>query len=312
MNSYCSFSHSAELACRVPGLGPTFGQLALVFWAWFLQQKCAIISLIDADSRSVREAFEVVLSLWFVEVLVYNADQPVSWLPTNFTDICRKVFCGRLDEPSPKWERVIPGMVERGKGTILFTGCSASLNGIFALRSLSQCLAREFQPQGVHIAHVMAHLANCRRPSTSSCQRTSVGEQQQQSIVGEVMDPDSLAQTYWHMRFQDQTAWTLEIDLRPSNSHPQILLNSSLSTAKSLIILWLADIYVVDKGFFFNGNGTGFAWMIQGGLRVLFLDTHSFHLLLNFLLGVLLFLNNNFISFYLSFILIKNLSQGKY
>ena len=40
-----------------------------------------------SDSRSVREAFEGVLSLGFVEVLVYNAYQPVSWHPTNFTDI---------------------------------------------------------------------------------------------------------------------------------------------------------------------------------------------------------------------------------
>lgn len=40
-----------------------------------------------SDSRSVREAFEGVLSLGFVEVLVYNAYQQVSWQPTNFTEI---------------------------------------------------------------------------------------------------------------------------------------------------------------------------------------------------------------------------------
>lgn len=63
-------------------------------------------------------------------------------------------------------------------------------------------------------------LANCRGPSSS--QRTLMGEQQQQqSIGGEgVMDPDSLAQTYWHLHVQDRTAWTQEIDLRPSNSIP--------------------------------------------------------------------------------------------
>jgi len=47
MNSYCSFGHSAGAVCRVSGMGPTFGPLALVFWAWFLQQKCAIISLVS-------------------------------------------------------------------------------------------------------------------------------------------------------------------------------------------------------------------------------------------------------------------------
>lgn len=45
-----------------------------------------------SDSRSVREAFEGVLSLGFVEVLVYNAHQPVSWNPTNFADIRIEAF----------------------------------------------------------------------------------------------------------------------------------------------------------------------------------------------------------------------------
>lgn len=190
-----------------------------------------------SDSRSVREAFEGVLSLGFVEILVYNAYQPVSCIPTNFTDIRIDSFQKSLTVSSIGAllcaQKVLPGMVERGKGTILFTGCSASLNGIagfselccgkFALRALSQCLAREFQHLGVHIAHVIIDgvIGPPRGPSSS--QRTSVGEQQQQSIGGdgEEMDPDSLALTYWHLHVQDRTAWTQEIDLRPSNSIPR-------------------------------------------------------------------------------------------
>ncbi|KAL6337830.1 hypothetical protein AAG906_002295 [Vitis piasezkii] len=122
-----------------------------------------------SDSRSVREAFEGVLSLGFVEVLVYNAYQPVPWHPTNFTDIHIDSFQKSLAVSSIGAflcaQQVIPGMVDKRKGTILFTGCSASLNGIagyselccgkFALRALSQSLAREFQPLGVHVAHVI-------------------------------------------------------------------------------------------------------------------------------------------------------------
>ncbi|KAJ6304877.1 hypothetical protein OIU77_019352 [Salix suchowensis] len=124
-----------------------------------------------SDSRSVREAFEGVLSLGFVEVLVYNAYQPaaVSRQPTNFVHIPVDSFEKSLAVSSAGAflcaQQVLPGMVERGKGTILFTGCSASLNGIagfselccgkFALRALSQCLASEFQSQGVHVAHVI-------------------------------------------------------------------------------------------------------------------------------------------------------------
>ncbi|KAH7566545.1 hypothetical protein ACOSP7_023087 [Xanthoceras sorbifolium] len=189
-----------------------------------------------SDSRSIREAFEGVLSLGFVEVLVYNAYQPVCWHPTNFTDIRVDSFEKSLAISSVGAflcaQQVLPVMVERGKGTILFTGCSASLNGIagfsdlccgkFALRGLSQCLAREFQPLGVHVAHVIIDgvVGLPRGPSTS--QRALVGEQQQSgggdhgSMV--MMDPDSLAQTYWHLHVQERTAWTHEIDLRPSNS----------------------------------------------------------------------------------------------
>ncbi|KAK3222602.1 hypothetical protein Dsin_009627 [Dipteronia sinensis] len=196
-----------------------------------------------SDSRSVREAFEGVLSLGFVEVLVYNAYQSVSWKPiTNFADIrvdsFEKSVAISSVGPFLCAQQVLPGMVERGKGTILFTGCSASLNGIagfsdlccgkFALRGLSQCLAREFQPLGVHVAHVIIDgvVGLPRGPSTS--QRALAGEQQHQSEGGSgdlcrstmmmMMDPDSLAQTYWHLHVQDRTAWTQEIDLRPSNS----------------------------------------------------------------------------------------------
>ncbi|KAJ8770720.1 hypothetical protein K2173_021367 [Erythroxylum novogranatense] len=184
-------------------------------------------------SRSVREAFEGVLSLGFVEVLVYNAYQPVSdWRPTSFTDIRIDSFEKSLAVSSTGAflcaQQVIPAMVEKGKGTILFTGCAASLSGFaglselccgkFALRALSQCLAREFQPLGVHVAHVIIDgvIGPPRGPST--LQRTATGHQQQQiSGAGDIMDPDSLAQTYWHLHVQDRTAWTQELDIRPSN-----------------------------------------------------------------------------------------------
>ncbi|XP_027151007.1 3-ketodihydrosphingosine reductase isoform X2 [Coffea eugenioides] len=122
-----------------------------------------------SDTKSIREAFEGVLSLGFVEVLVYNAYHPMSWPPTNFADMRVQHFEKSIAVSSVGAfhcaQQVLPGMVDRGRGTILFTGCFASLNGIagyselccgkFALRALSQCLAREFQPQGVHVAHVI-------------------------------------------------------------------------------------------------------------------------------------------------------------
>lgn len=194
-----------------------------------------------SDTRSIKDAFEGVLSLGFVEVLVYNAYRPMTWPPTNFTDIRVDHFEKSMAVSSVGAfhcaQQVIPGMVDRGRGTILFTGCFTSLNGSagyselccgkFALRALSQCLAKEFQPLGVHVAHVIiggiVGSPRYRAAMASTSQlRSSIGpweQQQQQQDGGEdgSMDPDVLAQTYWHLHIQNRSAWTQEIDLRPSN-----------------------------------------------------------------------------------------------
>ncbi|CAL9201144.1 unnamed protein product [Musa hybrid cultivar] len=172
-----------------------------------------------SDSKSVREAFEGVLSLGFVEVLVYNAcEPPVTCPPTNFTAITVESFERSLAVSAVGAfhcaQQVIPGMVERGRGTIIFTGSSVSLSGFagycglscgkFALRGLSQSLAKEYQSSGIHIAHVVIH-------GDIGAPRSSRGDHSTTS-----MDPDALAQTYWHIHVQDKGAWTQEIDLRSS------------------------------------------------------------------------------------------------
>ncbi|XP_042487937.1 diacetyl reductase [(S)-acetoin forming]-like [Macadamia integrifolia] len=187
-----------------------------------------------SDSRSVREGFEGVLFLGFVEVLVYNAYQPVSWQPTSIADINVDAFQKSINVSTVGAfhcaQQVLPGMVDRRKGTILFTGCSASLNGIpgfsdqssgkFALRGLSQCLAKEFQPLGIHVAHIIIDgiVGTPKWASVSTSQRSSQHQkqqQQQQSGGGEEsMDPDALAQTYWYLHIQDPSGWTQEIDIR--------------------------------------------------------------------------------------------------
>ncbi|KAK9030667.1 hypothetical protein V6N11_032084 [Hibiscus sabdariffa] len=92
-----------------------------------------VIRIDCPDSKSIREAFEGVLSLGFVEVLVYNAYyQPVSWNPTSFTDIktdslekslaisfLDAFLCTQQDRIKG---RCFSGMVKRRSGTILFTG----------------------------------------------------------------------------------------------------------------------------------------------------------------------------------------------
>ncbi|XP_042374865.1 3-oxoacyl-[acyl-carrier-protein] reductase FabG-like isoform X1 [Zingiber officinale] len=175
-----------------------------------------------SDSKSVREAFEVVLSLGFLEVLVFNAcEPPVSSPPISFTAVTAQSFERSLSVSAVGAfhcaQHVIPGMVERRRGTIIFTGSSASLIGFagycelscgkFALRGLSQCLAREFQSSGIHVTHVIID-------GVIGSPRSSIGEQ------NTTLDPDALAQTYWHIHTQKKGAWTQEIDLRASVDRP--------------------------------------------------------------------------------------------
>lgn len=123
------------------------------------------------------------------------------------------------------WQ-VIPGMVERGRGTIIFTGSSASVTGFagysdlscgkFALRGLSQSLAREFQPAGVHIAHVIIDGVIGERRSPRSSRAGGAGDPAA-AATGAGADPDAVAQSYWHVHAQDKSAWTQEMDIRSSS-----------------------------------------------------------------------------------------------
>ena len=102
-------------------------------------------------------------------------------------------------------------MVTRGRGTILFTGASASVKGYaqsspfamakFALRGLAQSLARELAPKGVHVGHVV--IDGRIRPGD-----TSDGDDA-------MLDPVAIAEAYLALHRQPRSAWTWEIELRP-------------------------------------------------------------------------------------------------
>jgi len=107
---------------------------------------------------------------------------------------------------------VVPAMLARGSGTILLTGASASVKGYarsasfamgkFGLRGLAQSLARELQPQGLHIAHFVID------GGIRSAQRPDDG--------GDTMlDPAAIAETYFQVARQHRSAWTWEVELRP-------------------------------------------------------------------------------------------------
>ena len=111
-------------------------------------------------------------------------------------------------------------MLPRGRGTILFTGATASLRGregfaAFAgakhgLRALAQSMARELWPQGIHVAHPVIDGA-----IDTEFIRTSFPERYATKAQGGILDPDHIAEAYWQIHMQPRDAWTHETELRP-------------------------------------------------------------------------------------------------
>jgi NAD(P)-dependent dehydrogenase (short-subunit alcohol dehydrogenase family) len=107
-------------------------------------------------------------------------------------------------------------MLAKGSGTILFTGATASLRGgagfanlavpKFGLRALAQSMARELQPKGIHVAHVIID-----GQIASEARRGLATERGPDSLLS----PDAIAGTYYQLHRQPRSAWTHELDLRP-------------------------------------------------------------------------------------------------
>jgi len=111
-------------------------------------------------------------------------------------------------------------MVPRGRGTILFTGATASVRGSagfaafsgakHALRALAQSMARELGPQGIHVAHVVIDGA-----IDTAFIRDNFPERYALKEQDGILDPDAIAENYWQLHRQHRSAWTHELDLRP-------------------------------------------------------------------------------------------------
>jgi NAD(P)-dependent dehydrogenase (short-subunit alcohol dehydrogenase family) len=171
------------------------------------------------DAASVASAFDRVREeLGEPEVLVYNAGAfqmggILELSPEQFDD-CFRANCSGAFYGA---QRVLPAMVERGRGTIILTGATAALRGSarfaalatgkFGLRALAQSMAREFGPQGIHVAHVIID-------GQINTPRLREDQPDREEIT--TLSPESIAETYWQLHAQNPTAWTLELDLRPA------------------------------------------------------------------------------------------------
>jgi NAD(P)-dependent dehydrogenase (short-subunit alcohol dehydrogenase family) len=167
-------------------------------------------------SQDVRQLFAAVAErLGPPDIVVYNAGArvrgPIAGLDP--ADVERSIavtaFGGFL-----VGQQAAIAMLERGSGTILFTGASASIKGYaqsapfamgkFALRGLAQSMAREFGPKGIHVAHIVID-GGIR----------SDGRPVPDNAPDSLLDPDAIAQTYLDLVEQPRSAWTHELEVRP-------------------------------------------------------------------------------------------------
>jgi hypothetical protein len=113
-------------------------------------------------------------------------------------------------------------MMPRGRGSIFFTGATASMRGgsgfaafasaKFGLRAVAQSMARELGPKNIHVAHLVidsgvdtAFVRNLRKQRIGS----------DAIEPDELMNPDSIAEAYWQIHRQPRDGWTHELDIRP-------------------------------------------------------------------------------------------------
>lgn len=111
-------------------------------------------------------------------------------------------------------------MSPRGRGSILFTGATASLRGRaglagfagakHALRALAQSMARELGPEGLHVAHVVVD-----GPIDMPWIRENFPDMVKSRPADGLLAPDDIAESFWTLHQQPRSAWTHELDLRP-------------------------------------------------------------------------------------------------
>ena len=156
-----------------------------------------------------------------IEVAVFNIGANVRF---GITDTTARVyfkvwemacFAGFL-----MGREVAKRMVARQRGTIIFTGATASLRGRagfsafagakHALRALAQSMARELGPQGIHVAHTVVDGA-----IDTEFIRTQFPDRYAAKAQDGIVAPSSIAEHYWQLHQQPRDAWTHELDVRP-------------------------------------------------------------------------------------------------
>ena len=167
------------------------------------------------DRGAVESAFRTIRErLGPPEVLIYNAGSG-AWgtiadiTPDQFEDSWRVNAFGAFVCAA----QCAPEMIRRGRGVMLFTGATAGVKAgarsvafgpaKFAMRGLAQSLARDLGPKGIHVAWINVD-GGIDVPGRSPSPNKE-----------DLLAPDAIADTYWHLAHQHRSAWTMELEVRP-------------------------------------------------------------------------------------------------
>ena len=175
------------------------------------REEDAMVALIDRIEKEIAP----------IEVAVFNIGANVRFPITETTArVYRKVWEMGCFSGFLMGREVARHMLERGQGTIIFTGATASVRGgdgfaafasaKHALRALAQSMARELGPKNIHVAHTIID-----GMIDSGFIRENVPDVDVLRDQGAIMDPDHIARNYVMLHRQPRTAWTHELDLRP-------------------------------------------------------------------------------------------------
>lgn len=154
-----------------------------------------------------------------IEILIYNARggyasrAPLAMTYVELEDIFRLEVIGALAAA----KAVMPGMITRGHGSVIYSSATAALRGSgtnplyaigkFGLRALAQSLAKAYAKDGVHVAHIRL---DCTLDVPLV--RHSMGAD---FVPADTANTDDVAATYWWVHQQPRSAWSNEVELRP-------------------------------------------------------------------------------------------------
>jgi NAD(P)-dependent dehydrogenase (short-subunit alcohol dehydrogenase family) len=161
-----------------------------------------------------------------LEVCVFNVGANVNFPITETTErVFRKVWEMACYAGFLAGREAARLMLARGQGAIFFTGATASMRGgigyaAFAsakagLRAVAQSMARELGPNNIHVAHLVIDAGVDTAFVRERIRQRGGDEALAQLRPDQLMNPQSIAETYWQLYNQPRDAWTFELDLRP-------------------------------------------------------------------------------------------------